>query len=158
MHGGPLSYAQLSSPWTDPTTTSRVPYSRDSQVQTYALPEKLPWQASAQVGVTTFTSFHGGSAATSAMVQCVLTSDFYSDVDVRVTENTVTSRTINGHRATQRDALLRFSHPDLKTTGSRLRFVVVESDPVTYYFSAVPMERSDLIAQLDAATRSLQVS
>ena len=158
VHGGPLSFEQLPSPWSRPASTSRVPYSRDSSVQTLQLLEKLPWQASAQVGVTTFASFPGGPAATNAMLQCVLTSDFYSSVDVRLIENTTSSRAISGHRATQRDALLRFSSPDLKTTGSRLRFVVVESDPVTYYFSAVPMERSDLIAQLDAATRSLQVS
>lgn len=158
VHGGPLSFGQLPAPWSGPVSTSRVPYSRESSVQTLQLLENLPWQASAQVGVTTFTSFPGGPAATDAMLQCVLTSDFYSAVDVRLIENTTTSRTISGHRATQRDALLRFNSPDLKTTGSRLRFVVVESDPITYYFSAVPMERSDLIAQLDAATRSLRVS
>lgn len=158
VHGGPLSFEQLPPAWSRPQPTSRVPYSRDSHVQTLNLPEELPWQASAQVGITIFTSFPGGAAATNAMLQCVLTSDFYTAVNVSLTKNTVTSTTVSGHRATQRDALLRFSHPELSTKGSRLRFVVVESDPITYYFSAVPMERSDLITQLDRATRSLEVS
>ncbi len=158
VHGGPLSFAQLGSPWTSPESTSRVPYSRDSQVQTYRLPEKLPWQASAQVGIATFAPFPGGAPATSAMLQCVLTSDFYTDVDVRLVTNTVTTLSVDGRRATERNALLRFSHPDLSTRGSLLRFVVVESDPVTYYFSAVPMERADLISQLDTATESLRLS
>ncbi|MBA8794441.1 hypothetical protein FHX74_002060 [Friedmanniella endophytica] len=157
VHGGPLSFGRLPAPWEAPVATSRVPYSRDSEVQVLVLPEKYPWQASVQVGVATFDPYPGGDQATAAMLQCVLTSDFYTGVIVRVAEDTARATSVDGRAATQRDVLLTFRHPLLRTRGSRLRFVVVDSSPRTYFFSAVPMERSDLLGQVDQATRSLTV-
>jgi hypothetical protein len=137
--------------------TSRFPYSRDATVQTYSLPEELPWEASAQVGVLTFEDAPSGEEATSRLLQCLVTSDFYTSVDVTVAENKTSAIKIGSTPATQLDALLTFSHPELKTKGSKIRIIVVGTDPATYYFHAVPMERDDLIGELDAATRSLAV-
>ncbi|WP_152361415.1 DUF2510 domain-containing protein [Microlunatus speluncae] len=157
VHGGPLTFQRLPYPWSDPMSTSRFPYSRDASVQTQALPEKLPWEASAQVGVLTFDDHPDGEEATARLLQCLVTSDFYTSVSVTVAENKNTAIKLGSTPATQLDALLTFSHPELKTKGSKIRIVVVDTDPATYYFHAVPMERDDLIAELDAASRSLAV-
>jgi hypothetical protein len=157
VHGGPLSFARLGEPWSGPAALNRFPFSRDAHVQSQTMHEELGWQASAEVGVNTLRPFPGAQIATSRLLQCLVTSDFYTSVDVRVTENTVRTITISGRPAVQRDALLRFHHPRLRTTGSRVRIIVVDSDPVTYYFHAVPMERHDLISELDRATSSLRL-
>lgn len=158
VHGGPLSFARLDAPWTAPSATRRFPFSSDSSVQTLRLDEELGWQASAQVGLAVFDDYQGSRTAAQTMLTCLLTSSFYTSVDVTLAENKATATMVSGVKATQVDALLTFSHPQLKTTGSAVRIIVVETDPVTYYFSAVPRERSDLISQLDRARRSLAVS
>ncbi|MET0693044.1 MAG: DUF2510 domain-containing protein [Propionibacteriaceae bacterium] len=155
VHGGPLSFRRLPSPWAAPSSTGRFPFSRDSQVQTLRLPEKLPWQASAQVGVVAFERYPGGHVAAETMLNCLLTSDFYTSVDVTVATSTGRDLSIDGHRASRLDALLTFTHPELKTRGSEVRIIVVDTAPVTYYFHAVPQERRDLITALDTATDSL---
>jgi hypothetical protein len=151
-----LSFAQLRD-WSEPGPTGRFPYSRDAHSQQYVLPEDLPWAASAYAGVSTVPDYRDGETATAQLLQCVVTSDFYTSVDVRVTEDHARSIKISNTPAVQRDALLRFEHPELKTTGSRLRIIIVESQPMTFYFHAVPMERDDLIKELDVATASLRL-
>lgn len=157
VHGGPLSFRQLGNGWGQPYASNRFPFSKDAYVQTEDLQQKLPWQASVEVGVNTMHPLPGAGSATAELLQCLVTSDFYTGVHVKVTENSSKPIMISGTKAVQRDALLRFRHPELTTTGSRIRIIVVESDPVTYYFSAVPMERADLISQLDQATASLRL-
>lgn len=157
VHGGPLSFAELPRGWSEPQSSARFPFSRDSHVQTQPLPEDLPWQASAQVGVAAFDDYPGRKAAAQALLQCLMTSNFYTSVDVTLDRNDASEIKINKTPANRVDALLTFSHPRLKTKGSEIRIIVVDSDPVTYYFHAVPMERDDLIAELDTATDSLQV-
>lgn len=157
VHGGPLSFARLQTPWGTPQATPRFPLSSDSYVQVQRLDEELPWQASVQVGVAVFDDYPGSRTAAQTMLTCLLTSSFYTSVDVTLAENAATTTRISGRAATRVDALLTFQHPRLKTTGSAVRIIVVETDPVTYYFSAVPRERSDLITETDRATRSLEV-
>lgn len=158
VHGGPLTFKRLPVSWQSPVATRRFPYSRDAQVQTQRMREELGWEASAQVGVLTFEDDPKGEEATSRLLQCLVTSDFYTSVDVTIAKNETKPVTIGGTPATRLDALLTFSHPQLKTKGSLIRIIVVDSDPRTYYFHAVPMERDDLIAELDAATNSLAVN
>ncbi|SDS16762.1 hypothetical protein SAMN04489812_1088 [Microlunatus soli] len=157
VSGGRLSFAKLPADWQGPDPVSRFPFSRGSMYQHQALPEELSWEASAYVGTSTYPEHSDLDRASNQLLQCVATSDFYTSVDVKITENSAKSITIGGKRGVQRDALLRFEHPDLKTTGSRLRIILVQTYPMSYYFQAVPKERTDLIKELDAATASLMV-
>lgn len=157
VHGGPLSFQKLGNAWSQPYALNRFPFSKDAYVQIQVLHQKLAWQASVEVGESTMRPFPGANRATAELLQCLLTSDFYSSMHVKVTEDSSKSIMISGTQAVQRDALLRFHNPELTTTGSRIRIIVVDSDPITYYFSAVPMERSDLVSQLDRTTASLRV-
>lgn len=158
VHGGPLSFARIDSPWFGPSATPRFPFSSDSYVQILRLDEELPWQASAQVGLAVFDDYPGSRTAAQTMLTCLLTCSFYTTVDVTLAENTTKATTVAGTKATQVDAALTFQHPQLKTTGSAVRIIVVETDPVTYFFSAEPGERADLMIEIDRATRSLTVS
>lgn len=157
VHGGPLSFEQLDD-WEAPRSSSRFFFSHDSYVQEMVVPEELPWAASVHVGVLEPLPGEPDAAQTTQqLLQCLTTSDFYTSVDVQVTKNDTQKITIGSASATRLDARLEFEHPQLKTTGSDIRIIVVDSDPETYYFHAVPKERDDLIKQLDAATASLTV-
>lgn len=156
-HGGPLSFALLGGAWSKPYASNAFPFSRNAYVQTEDMKQKLPWQASVEVGQDTMKPYPGSDAATAMLLRCLVTSDFYTGVHVKITRNTSKPVMIGDTRAVQRDALLRFHHPDLTTTGSLIRIIVVDSKPVTFFFSAVPMERSDVISDVDRATDSLRV-
>lgn len=68
-----------------------------------------------------------------------------------MTDRTVTELRSGAAQATRLDARIAFRHPRLRTTGSELRIVVVDSTPLTYYFNAVPKEQ----AALDQAASTL---
>lgn len=72
-----------------------------------------------------------------------------------MTDRTVTELRIGAAQATRLDARIAFRHPRLRTTGSELRIVVVDSTPLTYYFNAVPKEQADLVTALDQAASTL---
>ena len=155
VHGGPLSYARVQD-WNPPRSSNRFFFSHDSYVQELVLPEDLGWAASVQVGVLDpLPGDPDAESTTQQLLQCLTTSDFYTSVDVDVTKNDTSKISIGSTSATQLDARLEFEHPRLETTGSDIRIIVVDSDPRTYYFHAVPKERDDLIKQLDEATASL---
>lgn len=157
VHGGPLSFERLSD-WKKPRPSNRFFFSHDSYVQELVLPEDLPWAASVQVGVLDpLPGKPDAAETTQLLLQCLTSSDFYTSVDVVVTKNETQKTTIDSAAATQLDAVLEFEHPQLTTTGSNIRIIVVDSEPQTYYFHAVPKERDDLIKQLDGATASLTV-
>lgn len=159
-HGGPLSFASLPDPWSAPHGSKRFPFSRDSYVQAQRIESEteLGWQASAQVGVVEMEDYPGPEPAANILLQCLMTSDFYRSVDVTLAESEYTEVDITGTPGVRVDALLTFDHPDLNTRGSEVRIIVVETDPTTYYFHAVPQESADLITELDTATDSLSVN
>lgn len=160
--GGMLTVGKLSMPvpanWQGPVPDSRMPYGRDTYGYTFSLPEKIGWASSVMIGVAAFKSFPGTAAAAHTMTQCVLTSSFYTSVKVRLTSYTAKAVTISGHKATQADALIEFSHPDLTTKGSRLRIIVIEvPGGQQFFFSAVPKEREDHIRAQQQASEGLKV-
>ena len=70
------------------------------------------------------------NAAAAAIIQCILTSSFYTSVPVTLEDYRVGDTIVDGVPALQADALISFSHPDLTTKGSRLRLVTVGTEPV----------------------------
>lgn len=162
--GGRLTVGKLSMPvpagWLGPRHDSRMPYGRDTYGYTKSLPEKLGWASSVMIGVAEFKQFPGTEGAAHTMTQCVLTSSFYVSVQVKLTSYAAKAVTVSGHRGTQADALIEFSHPQLTTKGSKLRIVVVEipGGAPQFFFSAVPKERADHIQVQDQSSAGLRVS
>jgi hypothetical protein len=93
------------------------------------------------------------------MAHCVLTSDFYQGVDVKVANSTTHSISVSGHEGVQEDLLIAFHHPKLTTTGSRLRIIAVRTSEATqFFFSAVPQEDPEHEAVVDAVTLGLRAT
>ncbi|RCK70357.1 hypothetical protein DT076_06815 [Desertihabitans brevis] len=119
--------------------------------------EELPWQSSAEVGELVLGTIAGPAQAPELLLQCVLSSSFYTSVDVAVAESSVRAVSVDGAPAYQLDARITFEHPRLRTTGSVLRIVVVDADVDGYWFSAVPQERDDLVAAVEEAGAGLRL-
>ncbi|WP_114558360.1 DUF2510 domain-containing protein [Desertihabitans aurantiacus] len=157
VHGGPLSFPRIPG-WGAPTSSVRFPHGRASRVTTLRMvEEELPWQSSAEVGELVLGTIADPAQAPELLLQCVLSSSFYTSVDVAVAESTVRPVTVDGARAYQLDARITFEHPRLRTTGSVVRIVVVDADVDGYWFSAVPQERVDLVAAVEEAAAGLRL-
>ena len=82
-----------------------------------------------------------------------LESDGYKGLKGRVVGVQVTPTTISGVPATRALAEVQFDGAPVRA--DRLRVIVVDTKPQTYYLSAVPVEAPDRQAQAEAAERSL---
>lgn len=161
-HDGRLTVGHLSMPvpddWSGPVPESRMPYGRDAYgfTQRIATETKMGWASSMTIGVVTFPADTALSTIAATMAQCVVTSDFYAGVDVKVAKNTTTSIRVSGHEGVQNDLLLTFHHPQLTTTGSQVRVIAVRTSGATqFFFSAVPQENAQHKALVEAVTRGL---
>ena len=125
---------------------------------TERLPEKLPWISSVLIGLVSDEADADSNAAAAAIIQCILTSSFYTSVPVTLEDYRVGDTSVDGVPALQADALISFSHPDLTTKGSRLRLVIVGTEPVRALFlSVVPKENAAHLAAAQGAFKSLRV-
>jgi hypothetical protein len=163
---GRLTVGHLSMPvpsgWSGPVADSRLPYGHDGwgYRQLIAEETKIAWGSSVLIGFTAF----GGNPSVTQMSQtiadCVSASTFYSGVKVRVVRSTTTSVRISGFDGAQTDLQLAVDDPRLTTTkGSMLRVIVTRtSGQSQYFFSAVPVERSDHREIVDQTTKGLRAS
>ena len=156
---GPLSMPRPAPDWAGPLSDPRMPLGRDGYGYRFVLPDEVSWQSTIFIGIVEDPGFTSTAITTRTMSQCILTSGFYLTVDVTMDAYTEQPITIDGVSGTEADFLVRFDSPDLHTKGSALRVIVLDSSPErTWFFSAVPMERADHIAAVDAATAGLQVT
>lgn len=162
---GRLAVGPISMPvpagWSGPVSENRVPYGRDAHGFTKTITEEtqMGWASSVTIGLTSLDPYPGPKDAARAILQCILTSAFYTGVSVRLAEYATTavkSGPVSGARA---DALITFTEPRLKTKGSRLRIIVFDSTPTPcFFFGAVPMENADHLTVLDRTTKGLNVT
>lgn len=160
--GSSLTVGHLSMPvpagWNGPISETRVPFGRDAHGynQVISSETKKAWASSMTIGVLTFPAGTSKESMVSTMAQCIVTSAFYTSVDVKVAEYSRSSTRISGHEAVQGDVLLTFNHPDLTTKGSSLRILAVDtSDAPQFFFSAVPMENAEHRGLVDATIAGL---
>lgn len=159
--GGRLRVGEVSMPapqgWDGPRGEGRLPMARDVWSYYEVLPEKLAWASSVQLGVVTDDAPADSTALAKGLIECISTSDFYTSVDVKVDSITVTKLTIDGTAAVQADTTLHFKHDDLKTTGSKLRVIIVDTPTRHVFFSAVPKENKEHIAIVESTTKGLKI-
>ncbi len=142
---GHLSLSGAPEDWAGPRADSRVPYGRDvyGYSQTITSETKKGWASVMTIGVVTFPKGTAKEAMVSTMTQCIVTSAFYTSVDVKVAQYSQKAITVTGHGAVQADVLLTFNDPDLTTKGSSLRVIAIDTSGDTqFFFSAVPMENT----------------
>lgn len=159
VHGGPLSYPTSALPdWSGPSTEQRIPYGRDAWSMYMPITtEERGWASSATVGIATAPAAIGSSGAVRLMLQCVLTSDLYVGIAVRLDSAHYTKITVDGATGTRADAVISFDDPTLHTKGSRLWVIVLDTKPATFFFAATPKENDAHIGQVNATVGKLTV-
>ena len=159
IHGGPLSFPAADLPgWSGPISETRIPYGRDT-AQLYLVDrnETRGWQSSATVGVTAFPDYPGSKDAANTILQCVVTSSLYLSMTVEISSTSAKSITVDGVAATRVDAVIDFDDPSLKTKGSRLWIIVVDTEPATFAFAAIPEETTAQVPLVEKVITDLTV-
>jgi Protein of unknown function (DUF2510) len=163
VHGGPVSYPELGSPWGFPEGETRVPFGTD--VQTQMVPVETDYDgkgsnwvaqvlvAELQAGDGFFTPQQGSQI----VVKCILGA-FYGDnpvnSDVKVNEKT----TIDGHDAWLVESHLTFDIAGLKTKGELLIVAIVSAGNRSgLYYASIPDTVPELVQPAHDALKELRV-
>jgi hypothetical protein len=163
VHGGPVSYPQLGSPWSGPLPDERVPFGRDVQKQQVLDQENYDgkdnsWVASVLVAeLMAGDGFYTPEQGAQIVVRCILGA-FYGDnpvtSDVKVNQAT----TIDGHDAWLVESQLSFDIPGLIAKGELLIVAVVSAGETSgLYYASIPDTQPDLVQPARDALAELTV-
>jgi hypothetical protein len=162
VHGGPVSYPLLGSPWSAPTGDQRVPFGSDVQEQTVTVEENYQpssnWVASVLVGeLQAGDGFFTPEQGSQIVVKCIL-GKFYDDNPVTSDVKVNQAATIDGHEAWLVESQLSFDIKGLETKGELL-IVAIVSDGATsgLYYASIPDTRPDLVQPARDALAQLKV-
>ncbi len=150
VHGGPLSYSMLGSPWDAPNVDNRVPFGSDVHKQEYTVESNYQpgqsWVASVLVGeLQAGDGFFTPEQGSQIVVKCIL-GRFYGNnpVNSDVTVNEKTS--VDGHDAWVVESKLTFDIEGLKTKGELLIVVIVATDTRSgIYYASIPDTVPELV-------------
>jgi Protein of unknown function (DUF2510) len=164
VHGGPLSYPQLGTPWGEPQGPANpVPFGSDVQNQ-WVLDQPNydgagnNWVASILVGeLQAGDGFFTPEQGSQIVVKCILGA-FYGDhpvnSDVKVNEKT----TIDGHDAWLVESQLTFDIPRLEAKGELLIVAIVSAGNRSgLYYASIPDTMPELVQPARDALKQLQV-
>jgi hypothetical protein len=163
VHGGPVSYPRLGSPWSAPQGENRVPFGSDVQSQLVPVETNYDgsgsnWVASVLVGeLQAGDGFFTPEQGSQIVVKCIL-GKFYGDnpvnSDVKVNEKT----TIDGHEAWLVESQLTFDIVGLKTKGELLIVAIVSAGNRSgLYYASIPDTTPELVQPARDALKNLQV-
>lgn len=167
VHGGPLSYPQLGSPWDAPKRgEDRVPFGIDVVTQDVLVQADYDgrhanhsWVASVLVGeLAAGDGFFTPEQGSQIVVRCVL-GRFYGDnpVDSDVKVNKAT--TIDGHDAWIVESHLTFDIAGLQTKGELLILAIVQAgtERSGLYYASIPDTTPELVQPARDALAQLKV-
>jgi hypothetical protein len=163
VHGGPLSYPQLGSPWGAPHVDSRVPFGSDVQTQMVPVETNYDgagtnWVAQILVGeLQAGDGFFTPEQGAQIVVKCILGS-FYGDnpINSKVTVNEKT--TIDGHEGWLVESKLTFDIVGLETKGELLIVAIVSAGNRSgLYYATIPDSTPELVQPARDALKQLQV-
>jgi hypothetical protein len=150
VHGGPLSYPTLGSPWGAPLPDVRVPFGSDVLSQVVDVePNYQPgqnWVASVLVGeLQAGDGFFTPEQGSAIVVKCIL-GKFYGNAEVAsdVKKNEATK--VDGRDAWIVESQLSFDIPNLKTKGELLIVVIVSAGARSgLYYASIPDTAPELV-------------
>jgi hypothetical protein len=150
VHGGPISYPKLGSPWSDPQTDFRVPFGSDVQSQLVDVePNYQPgsnWVASILVGeLQAGDGFFTPEQGSQIVVKCIL-GEFYGDNEVQSNVTVNKGTRIDGNEAWLVESKLTFDIEGLETKGELLIVAIVATGSTAgLYYASIPDTRPELV-------------
>jgi uncharacterized protein DUF2510 len=163
VHGGPVSYPMLGSPWGAPQGENRVPFGSDVQSQLVPVETNYDgngsnWVASVLVGeLQAGDGFFTPEQGSQIVVKCIL-GKFYGDNPVKsnVTVNKATN--IDGHDAWLVESKLTFDIAGLQTKGELLIVAIVSAGNRSgLYYASIPDTTPELVEPARDALKNLKV-
>ena len=163
VHGGPVSYPRLGSPWSAPEPDFRVPFGSDVLTQTVSVEPNYDsdgssWVASVLVGeLQAGDGFFTPEQGAQIVVKCIL-GQFYGKnaVDSNVTVNR--AMTIDGRAGWLVESNLSFDIENLKTKGELLIVAIVASGSTAgLYYASIPDTTPELVQPARDALKQLTV-
>ena len=162
VHGGPLSYPLLGSPWGAPGSDTRVPFGSDVQRQDVLVesdyqPTKS-WVASVLVGeLQAGDGFFTPEQGSQIVVKCIL-GKFYDNNPVTSNVKVNEAATIDGHEAWIVESQLGFDIRGLQTKGELLIVAIVANGATSgLYYASIPDTTPELVQPARDALEQLQV-
>ena len=163
VHGGPVSYPELDSPWGYPQYDTRVPFGSDVRAQEVVVETNWDgrgslWVASIlvaelQAGDGFFTPEQGAQI----VVRCIL-GKFYDPGPVKRNVKVNEETTIDGHDAWLVESHLTFDIAGLKTKGELLIVAIVSAGMQSgLYYASIPDTAPELVQPARDALKNLQV-
>jgi hypothetical protein len=162
VHGGPVSYPELGSPWSTPQGDDRVPFGRDVQEQIVTIePGYQPgsnWVASVLVGeLQAGDGFFTPEQGSQIVVKCILGA-FYGNNPVTSDVKVNKAMTIDGHDGWVVESQLSFDIPGLKAKGELLIVAIVTAkDSSGLYYASIPDNATELIPAARESLAKLKV-
>lgn len=144
VHGGMLSYPQLGSPWSAPSTDARVPFGRDVKEQVIVVEplydKQSSWVASVLVAeLAAGDGFFSPQEGSEIVVKCLIGA-FYGNAQVGRTDSVNKATTVGGKDAWLVETHLTFDIAGLKTKGETAIVLIVatESDTSSLFYASIP--------------------
>jgi hypothetical protein len=151
VHGGPVSYPQLGSPWSPPAPDYRVPFGRDVAEQSVTVEPNYDgpgfhWVASILVAeLNAGDGFFTPEQGAQIVVKCILGA-FYGDNEVKSNVQVNKATTIDGQPGWLVESKLSFDIEGLETKGELLIVAIVSAGATAgLYYASIPDTTPDLV-------------
>jgi Protein of unknown function (DUF2510) len=163
VHGGPVSYPQLGSPWSPPQGETRVPFGSDVLSQLVPVETNYDgkggdWVAQVTVGeLQAGDGFFTPEQGSQIVVKCIL-GTFYGDNPVNSNIKVNEKVTIDDHDGWLVESQLTFDIEGLETKGELLIVAIVSAGNRSgLYYASIPDTTPELVQPARDALKQLQV-
>jgi hypothetical protein len=145
VHGGPVSYPRLSSPWGAPQSDDRVPFGSDVKEQNIVIEHDYQpgsdWVASVLVGqLQAGDGFFTPKQGSKIVAKCIASGEFYGDNKVNRSDQQSKSMQVDGHKAWYLKSHLSFNIKGLHTDGETMIIVIIQTGKSSdgLYYASIP--------------------
>ena len=163
VHGGPVSYPQLGSPWGAPQGENRVPFGSDVRTQMVLVEQNYDGSGTNWVAQILVGELHAGDGfftpeqGSQIVVKCILGA-FYGDNPVNSNVKVNEKTSIDGHDAWLVESQLTFDIAGLETKGELIIVAIVSAGNKSgLYYATIPDTTPELIQPAREALKQLQV-
>jgi hypothetical protein len=164
VHGGPLSYPTLGSPWSAPTQENRLAFGTDVWKQDVVDQENYDgkgssWVASVLVGeLQAGDGFFTPEQGSQIVVKCIIGTFYGTNTVVTSDVKRNSAATVDGHDAWIVESHLSFEIPKLTTKGELLLVAIVSTNErAGLYYASIPDTQPELVEPARRALKALTV-
>lgn len=163
VHGGPVSYPELSKPWSVPYTDNRVPFGSDVLQQSITVQSDYDgkgdsWVASILVAqLLAGDGFFTPQQGSEIVAKCVVGA-FYGDNPVQRHDEKSKAMKVDGHDAWYLKTHLTFDIEGLNTKGETAIIVIVSAGSTSgLFYASIPDSTKQYMSAAEKSLQELKV-